>query len=310
MRYVLLLAGLATASAALAPTMAPPTTQKKNMLVEIRRSSQELYANWGTVKAIREEQKLGKDVGYTKYAMVKRGQADRGKLFQLAWYGTMAKWYIPIGAYMVINYAPSYLPSPFETPEIFGKRLQASAALRRQALFDVLQKKDNGKIDDQAKVIDALGAGSKRQALATLTRGSPTLKSIPLTVVHSASKALGGPFQALPRVMHMQTIRGSLRALEEGDAALLTTKLSTLPRSLLAEACNERAIEAGETDSKQLRASLAEWLALTASARKLPQEQADLARLSLLAINTACSTRKSGPTQAPALNALYTKKSF
>jgi hypothetical protein len=286
--------------------LASPSAGPRNPLEEVRRSTVGLWTNFQACQTIRKERKAGALVDYNMHYTLKRGVADRGKLIQLVWIASAAKWSTPLIAY----FFPAMLPSTFETAAARAARLDASAALRRTAMLQLLQKADAGKLDQQ-KVLAVLSAGSKSKALADLNATQAPLKSLPLPVVHAASKALAGPPRFLPRLMHMQAIRGALRAMEEGDTALRATTLAHIPRSTLVEACSERAIDVGRgADVGKLCSSIDEWLSLTATADKAGPDAAQTTRLALYAINTLSATRRAMQTNAPALHALHTKGGF
>lgn len=303
----LFMACLGVASGSSAVLVAPPAL-KQNPVAELRRSTTQLWTNFQACQLVRKEKKAGAVVDYNMHYTLKRGAMDRTKLFQLVWVASAAKWSTPLIAY----FFPSMLPSTFETASACKTRLDQSSTLRRSALLELLAKVDAGKCA-QNTVIEALGSSAKAKALAQLTarQTATPLKDLPIEAVHAASKALSGPFKLAPRWLHMQTIRGALKAVEEGDLALRASKLDAIPRATLAEACNERAIQIVHTESdKQLRGALAEWLALTAPADKAGEQQAHAVRLALIAINTVGSTRSTLPTQAAATNALYARGAY
>lgn len=294
---LLVSAGAAGASAVAAP---PRARSGSNALEELSRSTTQLWKNFKVSQAIRAEQKAGAAIDYADFLHLKRGAEDRGKLFQVVWYGTFMKWSTPL-LFMI---QPSLQPSTFETPSRCAKRFEQEAGKRTAALLDALKKADAGTLD-QRTACEALSSGSKAKALALLTRAGAPLSSLPLPVVQCASSGLGGPLRFFPRLLHMRAIRDKLRAIEQGDLALRASRLELLPRATLAEACNERALRVGDADAKALRAGLVEWLALTAPIAASPRDVADTARIALLAINAASSLRMSMPAQSPAALALY-----
>ncbi|KAG8463726.1 hypothetical protein KFE25_003999 [Diacronema lutheri] len=299
---VLAALGVASASAAVADAPARPRKVGLSALQEFSRSTGQLWTNFKVARAIRTDIKAGAAINFADHFHLTRGTIDRGKVFQLIWMASVIKWSTPL----VTIFVPSLLPSTFETSAAAAARLEADANVRKAALLELLQKADAGKLPaDMA--IEALSCGSKAKAFALLSRGGMPLKDLPLPIVHCASKGLAGPQRIFPRFLHMKAIRGKLRNLEQGDAALRVTRLEALPRATLAEACNERAIRVGSASSKALKGAIDEWLALTATTTALPREVADTARLALLAINAVSATRKAFPEQAPVTHAFHTR---
>lgn len=309
-RLVALCALVACLAAGVDASAATKAKAHRPPLDELRSSTTALWTNYKQCQSIRKMRKEGAQLDFSAHWMLRRGAADRNKLFQLVWLATVAKWSTPLIAY----FFPSVLPSTFETVPAFVSRLEAAQQAQQAALLSVLQAVDAGKLR-AGDALDALSAGSKSKALSHLTHDGVGLEKVPTPVIHAASRALSGPPKILPRALHMQAVRAGMRAIAEGDEALRRTKMNELPRHLLLEACGERAIRVREQTPQALTKGLEEWLALTASLRpdaenQPPRSICDATRLALLAVNTASMTRRASPDETPARHLLYTNSGF